>query len=80
MASPFLFYLLKRGWQDRAALDAARRDPINRHDWVATSGTRLIRNDGLRMTSGFREIELGAVGFEESSIGAETILVRLTQH
>jgi len=39
MVSPFLFYLLRRGWQDRAALDAAQRDPINRHDWVATGRT-----------------------------------------
>lgn len=29
MVSPFPFYLLRKGWQDRATIDVARRDPIN---------------------------------------------------
>ena len=47
MVSPFPFLLLRRGWQDRAALDAAWRDPINRlHDaGILRSRTR---RGGLR--------------------------------
>lgn len=80
MVSPFPFYLLRKGWQDRATIDVAWRDPINRHDWVETGGSRLIRSNGLRMTSRFREIELGAMGLEESSVGAKAMFVRLAQH
>lgn len=32
MVSPFLFYLVRRGWQNRVTPDAAQHDPINRHD------------------------------------------------
>lgn len=39
MVFPFPFYLLRKGWQDRATIDVARRDPINRHDWVAMGCT-----------------------------------------
>lgn len=80
MVSPFLFYLLGKGWQERTALNAARRDPINRHDWIVAGRVRLIRSNVLRMTPRFREIELGAVGFEESGIGAQSMFVRLAQH
>lgn len=80
MASPFPFYLLRRGWQDRAALDAARRDPINRHDWIVAGRVRLIRSNVLRMTPRFRESELGPMGFEESSVGTQAMFVRLAQH
>lgn len=80
MVSPFPFYLLRKGWQDRATIDVAWRDPINRHDWVETGGSRLIRSNGLRMTPRFREIELGSMGLEESCVGAQVMLVRLAQH
>lgn len=80
MASPFLFCLLRRGWQDRTALAVARRDPVNRHDWVATGNSRLIRSNALRPTPRFREIELGAMSLEESSVGTQAMFVRLAQH
>lgn len=80
MVSPFLFYLLRRGWQDRAALVAARRDPINRHDWVATGHAQLIRSNGFRPAPRFREIKLGTMSLEESSVGTQAMFVRLTQH
>lgn len=42
--------------------------------------TQLIRSNGLRMTSRFREIELGAMGFEESSVGTQAMFVWLAQY
>lgn len=32
------------------------------------------------MTPRFREIELGTVGFEKSSVGTQAVFVRLAQH
>lgn len=42
--------------------------------------TQPIRSNGLRMTSRFREIELGAMGFEESSVGMQAMFVWLAQY
>lgn len=62
------------------ALDVAQYDPINRHDLIAVVSRRLVRSNLLRMTPRFRESELGTMSLEESGVGAQTVLVRLTQH
>lgn len=79
IVSPFLFHLLRRGWQDRTALNSAQHDPINRHDWVATGRGRLIRSNGLRPAPRFREIELGSMGFEKPGVGTQAMFIRLAQ-
>ena len=42
--------------------------------------TRLIRSNGFRPTSRFREIELGAMSLKETGVGTQAMLVRLTQN
>lgn len=74
---PFPVLLLRRGWQDRVALDVAQCDPINRHDLIVAVSRRLVRSDGFCTTPRFREIELGTVGLEEPGIRTQAMLVRL---